>query len=321
MTKPILTVIDPTANTHPVADRAWWLASRTEQPLELLICDYASYLAGGRFGDSKGLQKSRRSLLDAHRKALKRLAEQQEAETPLSVNVAVEATWDRPLADGIVRRCLDADAAMVMKDTHHHGPLKRTLLSNTDWDLIRHCPVPLWLVKPRPMSAKPKIVAAIDPGHEHDKPASTDHAIVNAAAAIANQVGGELMVVHCFDPTPAIASGATAMAAPVAVPSAQITEALREEHQAALDEFVASSAIKGLDARLIEGRPEDVMPAIAEEAPADLLVMGAVARGRFKTVFLGHTAERVLEHVPCDVLIVKPDGFESTVPRESPETL
>lgn len=319
MTNAILTVIDPTAKTHPVADRAWWLASQTEQSLELFICDYASYLAGGRFGDSKGLQKSRRSLMDAHRKALKRLAEKQEAETPLSTPVAVESLWDRPLADGIIRHSIRSGAGMVMKDTHHHGPLKRTLLSNTDWDLIRHCPAPLWLVKPGDFSAKPKIIAAIDPGHEHDKPASIDHSIVNMASALAKQIGGELTVVHCYDPTPAIASGATAMAAPVAVPSAHITEAVREEHQQALNEFIANSTVTSADARLIEGRPEDVLPALAEDGEADLLVMGAVARGRFATAFIGHTAERVLEHVPCDVLIVKPDDFETTIPKESSE--
>ena len=41
--------------------------------------------------------------------------------------------------------------------------------------------------------------------------------------------------------------------------------------------------------------------------------MGAVARNRWKRLFIGATAERTLEHLPCDLLIVKPDWFQTPV--------
>ncbi len=41
--------------------------------------------------------------------------------------------------------------------------------------------------------------------------------------------------------------------------------------------------------------------------------MGAVARGRLQRAAIGSTAERVLDHLPCDVVIVKPPGFDSSV--------
>ena len=41
--------------------------------------------------------------------------------------------------------------------------------------------------------------------------------------------------------------------------------------------------------------------------------MGAIARSVFERAIVGHTAEKTLEHVPCDVVIVKPDGFESPI--------
>jgi universal stress protein E len=44
--------------------------------------------------------------------------------------------------------------------------------------------------------------------------------------------------------------------------------------------------------------------------------MGAVARNRLKRLFIGATAERTLEHIPCDVLIVKPAWFISPVDIE-----
>jgi universal stress protein E len=55
------------------------------------------------------------------------------------------------------------------------------------------------------------------------------------------------------------------------------------------------------------------LPIIANPMKADVGVMGAVARNRWKRLFIGATAERTLEHVPCDVLIVKPDWFQTPV--------
>ena len=49
---------------------------------------------------------------------------------------------------------------------------------------------------------------------------------------------------------------------------------------------------------------------LTDELHADVLVMGAVSRRGLKRLFLGNTAEEVLDKLPCDLLIVKPAGFE-----------
>jgi universal stress protein E len=41
--------------------------------------------------------------------------------------------------------------------------------------------------------------------------------------------------------------------------------------------------------------------------------MGAVSRSGLKRLFLGNTAEEVLDKLSCDVLIVKPPGFAPTL--------
>ena len=44
----------------------------------------------------------------------------------------------------------------------------------------------------------------------------------------------------------------------------------------------------------------------ARDADADLIVIGALGRTNLRYLFLGSTAERVLTHLPCSVLVVKP---------------
>ena len=47
-----------------------------------------------------------------------------------------------------------------------------------------------------------------------------------------------------------------------------------------------------------------------QRGEADLIVMGALARGRFAELILGNTAERVLHYGGGDVLVVTPPRLE-----------
>jgi hypothetical protein len=59
------------------------------------------------------------------------------------------------------------------------------------------------------------------------------------------------------------------------------------------------------------------IPRVAGELHADLVVMGAVSRSGLERVFIGNTAERILDTLQCDVLVVKPAKFAARVARES----
>lgn len=54
-----------------------------------------------------------------------------------------------------------------------------------------------------------------------------------------------------------------------------------------------------------EGRPEDVIAAVARERNADLVVVGNVGMGRAKRFSLGPVPERVIKDSPADVLLVQ----------------
>ena len=62
-------------------------------------------------------------------------------------------------------------------------------------------------------------------------------------------------------------------------------------------------------AELAQAEVEAFLTWLAAERQVDLLVMGAVSRSRLREIFLGSTAERVLDHLPCDVLVIKSLDF------------
>lgn len=307
----ILSVIDPTSDAQPAMRRAAWLAGKTGAELELFICYYNEYLSGERLFDSPSLEKARQEIISGHEKRLETLAE------PLrnaGLIVKTTALWDHPLYEGIVRHAAAIGADIVFKDTHHHSAVARALLTNTDWNLIRSCAAPLWLVKPRDIPEKPVFVAAVDPMHEHDKPAELEDEILDLGKLLADAAGAELQAFHSYDPRLAIA-GATANAyIPVSIPFEELEEQLIAEHKKRFNEIVEKHDINTDKAHLVSGLIHEELPEFCTKIDAAVVVMGAVSRNRLKRLFVGATAERTLEHLPCDLLIVKPNWFR--IPEE-----
>ena len=314
--KKILAVVDPTVADQPAVRRAAWLAKNSNAELELLVCYYNEYLSGDRLFDSPSLEKARDEVIENHEKHLETLAEPLRAD---GVVVKTTAIWDHPLYEGIVRHAVETAADLVVKDTHHHSVVTRALLTNTDWNLIRTCPMPLWLVKPRDFSDTPVLVAAIDPMHQHDKPAALDDEILHVSKRIAADVHGEVHAFHAYDPRIAVATATANAYIPVSLPFDEIEQQMHEDHEKRFNEITEFHKIEADHAHLVAGLTHEELPLIAEKLAADVVVMGAVARNRWKRLFIGATAERTLEDLPCDLLIIKPDWFQTPVAMEGHE--
>lgn len=302
----IMCVIDPTTTAQPAMQRAAWLAGKTGAEIELFICYYNEYLSGERLFDSPSLEKARKEIISGHEKHLETLAE------PLrnsGLVVKTTAVWDHPLYEGIVRHAATIGANVVLKDTHHHSAISRALLTNTDWNLIRSCAAPLWLVKPRDVPANPVFVAAIDPMHENDKPAALDDEILDLCKTLADATGAEVRAFHSYDPRMAIASATANAYIPVSIPFEELEQQVIADHKKRFAEVIEKHNIDSANAHLVAGLTHEELPKFCGNIDAAVVVMGAISRNRWKRLFIGATAERTLEHLPCDLLIVKPDWF------------
>ena len=301
----ILVVVDPTESAQPALARAAALARHTRSRLELFICAYDAQLLETQFVSAAALAKARAAFLDGHMHRLRSLAR------PLldeGLSVTVDARWDTPLHEGIVRKAIDTQADLVVKDTHYHPLIKRSIFTNTDWHLISACPAPLWLVQPRTIAVKPCFVAAIDPLHEMDKPAELDHAIMTAATELAAATGGETHAYHAFDIASTLAVSVP-LTAPIVLPVKEIIEAVSAQHTSATYELTDRYRVPRERVHIHQGGTRDGLIALADRLRADVVVMGAVSRRGLSRIFIGNTAEDVLDKIGCDVLVVKPPAL------------
>ncbi len=306
--KQILVIVDPTVSEHPAVSKAALLAEKFNARLELFVCDTKAareirLLSHVRGKPGAPAPINIKALLES-------LAEPLRAR---GLDVTTETTWADPLHLGLIDRMRHTKADLVVKDTHHHTLAQRTFLTNTDWQLIRGCPVPLLLTKSAPWTSAPRIVAAVDPGHVNDKPEILDHWIVEHASLFAQRLHGELHVLHVYVPMAMV--GAATVASP-SMGTAVMPEDLTMEEQSRrklVTSLVSEYNVPPENIHLELGGPAQVLPIAAARVHADVMTMGAIARSGLKRIFVGSTAEDVLERLPCDALIVKPPQFSEHV--------
>ena len=93
--------------------------------------------------------------------------------------------------------------------------------------------------------------------------------------------------------------------------SLAMDEAEASASQAAVDESLQAARAAGLAAqsRVERGNPEQVIVAQARQERCDLIVIhaseGAQGRPQIGPASVGHTARFVLDHAPCNVLLLR----------------
>lgn len=298
----ILVIVEPDNHPQQVVSRASWLAELTNSELHLMLCDPdISALSLGIFVSNEARDIARH-IRGAQKEMIDELA------LPVrdrGINVTTDVLEQRPVGDAILQLALEMEPRYVVKGTEYHSIAERAIFVDTDWQLIRTCPFPLWLVKPRDFAEKPVIVAAVDPVHAHDKPAELDQMIVDRAKAIGEPTDGEIHLFHTYESIVGIGREATKTFKPIELPVDELSQRIETEHREQLDALATANGIDAKHVHQLPGSTKDLLPTFARTQDADVVVMGALARWGLKRMIIGSTAEKVLDHLPCDILIVR----------------
>jgi len=189
----IAVVIDPEIDNRAVVEKAIAMSLVSRAKLEFIYSEYAHYLEDGYFYDPVVAKTLREEHSEVNAKKADALA-QLVRYAGLSVNVV--ALLGKSCTQVLVERIAATQPSLVIKSTSHHNRLARIFLANEDWELLRHCPVPLLLVKGLPWSEPPMFVAAVDLDHLRDKPESLDQKLVVHMLELRDRFGGEAHLYH-----------------------------------------------------------------------------------------------------------------------------
>ncbi|MDN6858795.1 universal stress protein [Pseudomonas sp. CAN2814] len=295
----LLVVIDPAREDQPALTRARWIAQRCGARLELLACEFNPALDNALLLERSDLEAAQQNLLDERLGWLQQLAEPLREE---GLAVHCQVRWGKPLHHQIVLHCEQTQPDLVLKSAHHHSLLKRLFLTNHDWQLIRHCPQPLWLVQHGEWAGN-SLCAAVDPLHAGDTPAALDHQLIRVALELQQRLRLDAHYLHAYMAVPQT----LAFNAELLADYDDYVKRTKVHHGEAFDRLLSNyPQIDRTHTHLGQGFAEEVIPTYVKDHAIDLLLMGAVARGQLDNALIGQTAERVFEEVECDLLVIRP---------------
>ncbi|MBW1845421.1 MAG: universal stress protein [Deltaproteobacteria bacterium] len=279
---------DLSAGSRLAVEQARWVANIAGAHVTLLHsirCEEHWSVSEGAFADrpmpvDDGFRRSLEAALQSLREA------GIEAELVLSDERAWLAIVEKVLQFG-------ADLVIVGKraESVHDG----RLLGGVSQKLLRKCPCAVWVVKPDDTAGPVNILAATDLSPVGDR-------VVALAASISSECGAELHIVH-------------ALQLPLLVQmqdSESEEQFLAESRAAAVAEIESQlpEPLRGA-AKLHVGltSPSNAILACVDRLNPDLVVMGTISRAGIAGLSIGNTAERMLGHLDCSMLTVKPADF------------
>ncbi|MEX1994883.1 MAG: universal stress protein [Steroidobacteraceae bacterium] len=305
----LVAAADCSMKNSPALVRASAISRQGGGTITLFHSLYSSAIAGESVLGSGRLKKDIQAALRQRKQQLEAAA------LPLrraGMQVRTRVSWDYPVHESIVREALRERSDLVIAESQRHTRLARIVLSNTDWQLIRVCPAPVLFVKGTRSYERARIIAAVDPLHAYAKPRELDADILAMAADLARSFNGRLHAAHFYQLATPFTSGVLMEPVPLPVNvSATQLERIRREFAALIGPYELPERRRHLRA----GNAADEIVALAARIEAAVVVMGAISRSGLRRLFVGSTAERVIDRVDCDVLVLKPTGFRSPVPR------
>ena len=294
----ILVVVDPTVERDFVLDKAKLVAKATDASLHLFINNSNTLSEQSYFyeGIDSDFFKTQSKLFKDHYKKL--LAEIEEELQADGFTVSSEFAENNHLAESIIEHADAIQANLVIKSTHHHDALERSIITNTDWRLIRKCPLPLMLVKPGEWHDEGKIVTAIDPLHVKASQSRLDHVLLESAKKIGEILGQPVRVFHSYFPF-------VSALFPLGGESKDYLLRIEEQHSKKVLEVMAKHGFNEDNLELSRGELAPDLVRYLKRSDANLLVIGALSRNFLERAIVGNTAEKILEDCPCDVLVMK----------------
>lgn len=300
----LLAIIEPDRDNQPALSRAIELAEKTEASITayMVIYDFSYEMTTMLSSDEReamreAVIKDRQAWLEDELKHYKSNA---------AIKVVVE--WHNRAYESIIRFAMAHSCDIVVKATKPHDDLTSVIFTPTDWHLLRKCPSPVLLVKDHDWPEDGNIIAAVNVGTEDREHAQLNDKLTVIAKDYADLLIGKVNLVNCYPSTP--------LNIAIEVPEFDPTtynDSVRNHHLQEIERHSNRYDIPLERCHVKEGLPESVIPQIADAVDAELVIIGTVGRVGLSAALIGNTAEHVIDSLQCDVLAIKPDGFQSPI--------
>lgn len=265
----VFVVIDPTTDQQTALERAQRMVERNSA-LGLHI--YCAIFSSATSGDLEGLKRVEISRHHAWIEELVAPIREQGA------TVEVEVEWTSQWRDALAPAADRCGANLIVKAAGSHWAAGRRLLKTSDWTLLRNAHCPVYMAKGKVLDSGATILVALDLKKEDDLHSSLNERVIGIGQNLGKNVSeATLHAVNAYSSS---------------------------ERYVYPEDLARKLDIPNNQAHTVEGQPAKVIAEVAQEIGADLLVIGNASRQGAKAVMIGNTAEKLLDAVDANVLVV-----------------
>jgi len=306
----ILVNIDFKRDNSSLLNKVAQLAEVHDAFVELFSCCYNPAIKHGYLFDAKQEQKAEHAYVKQTEAQLEELCLSLEAQ---GIHTGFDASWNRHTGEGIVRKVLRFQPDLLVHAIQPHNRLGHYLFAPVDWQLARKCPIPVLFVKERPWGDHTRVVTCIDPLHKGDEESALDRALIQQSRNLFDDGYSELRVLHTYNTLPKEVIFDEHVVTDYEALQKRVKHSHFSRCEALLSEYGLSIESDLVD--IIKGEADLTISNYAKHNHIDVVAMGAVARSVLDRLLVGSTMEHVVDHVDCDVLIVKHPDFVCPVPE------
>ncbi|MGR5175205.1 universal stress protein UspE [Vibrio parahaemolyticus] len=223
-----------------------------------------------------------------------------------SFDFDVKVVWHNRPYVAIIDEVFEGHHDIVIKATRKHDILESVIFTPTDWHLLRKCPVPVLLVKNAEWPEHANIIASVHVGSENPTHIDLNDCMVKQLDSLTDRLGATGYLVNAYPVTPANIT--------IELPEfdpATYTDAVRGHHLTAMKALRQKHGYDEAHTIVEQGLPEDIIPEVVRELDVGMVILGTTGRTGLSAVFIGNTAEHVIDKINCDVMALKPEGYIS----------
>ena len=210
--------------------------------------------------------------------------------------------WNSNEADAIREEVENNQYDLVVKYTKDEESFTSLIFTPVDWQLLRKCPVPVLMVRDGDWKHQRRILIAVNVSGEQEYQNEFNLELVETGMSLAENLNrGNVHLVSAYPVAPINMA--------IDLPEFNTSgyeNGIRGQHLINMKALRQQFCIDEDHTHVREGFPEDVIPQVAKEIEAELVILGTVGRTGLSAALLGNTAEHVINKLSCNLLAIKP---------------
>ncbi|ABV86211.1 universal stress protein [Shewanella pealeana] len=284
-----LTVIDNDSPAQFALHKALQLAKKTHSKVTALKIDHPN----GNLLTRLGLIPN--NALDPMLFVKKLLAKYQRQGVEVEIK-NIEKTKDHV---ALIKETKAGNYDLIMINNQHRSAILNEFIPSCEAHLLRDCELPIMIVGNKSWQRHGHILTALETSNSQIEHSKLNQCLLDDSQQLASLLDNDIHLVNCYQTENWSMS--------VERRKDLITdEEQKKQHWARLLNSAKSYHLADDHLHLEQGLPDHVIPSVANQCDANLLIIGAGEHHGVISDLKGHTSCAIVDELKCDILAIKP---------------